>query len=80
MYVNLANTAVGDRGVSQLILQNPGLRTLILQATHITDTGLCAQAAPDLRGAEPKSVGGVRNLPQLKVLDLGYCQVTDRAL
>lgn len=67
-YVNLANTAVGDHGVSLLIENNPGLRTLILQSTRITDEGLCC------------ALGGVRSLKKLRVLDLSYCRVSDVTL
>lgn len=67
-YVNLANTTVGDHGVSLLIANNPGLRTLILQSTRITDEGLCCP------------LGGVRSLKKLRVLDLSYCRVSDLTL
>jgi hypothetical protein len=61
---DLANTAVGDRGVTQLLAENLSLRTLILQATQVTDAGLV----------------GLENLRDLAKLDLSYCGVSDRAM
>jgi hypothetical protein len=73
----LANAAIGDAALAALapaLRRMPALDSLSLAANSFGDEGLAALVAPPPAGTPPPPAGGLK---KLKVLDLGYTQVTD---
>jgi len=77
--LHLYNAAIGDAALVALapaLRRRPALETLYLHGNPFSDEGLAALVAPPPppAGALPPPTGG---LTKLKLLELGYTQVTD---
>ena len=76
--LTLSNAAIGDAGLVALapaLRRLPALEELALNTNPLGDEGLAALVAPPPpAGAPPPTTGG---LAQLRVLFLGYTQITD---